>query len=419
MDIIDYELIEKVSILVGSKIVLYGTGFWAEKTFACLKKIGNTPQFICQTKSCGEVFHGLEVKNISDILNKYDTDQYLLIIASVKYYEEMIEQCKETKKINICTLYGFYTSIKIHVGEHVLPREFEREIEAGLYIGQDFFSSKLKCYLVNQFVRAASEDIWIFQPGKVGSQTIWNSISNKSIQFHTLGVAYRFVDAEKKYLDYYLQLMHKKKIKIISAVREPISRDIAAFFQNSDLEYWPYHQYNCNVFSLYGNSINSKMIEDKEIKERCPIWRKSLNQAFEDLTNVIINHRQDVFSWFDYEINEIFGIDVYSYPFDQEKGYTIIEKENVQILLLKMEYLSGLEQVIGDFIGDPDYKLVNRNEALGKMYRYVYKKFKENVKISPNYFEYYYAENFKYKHFYSEKEIEASSQHWKKYVSKD
>lgn len=129
-----------------------------------------------------------------------------------------------------------------------------------------------------------------------------------------------------------------------------------------------------------------------------------------------MHYKQDVFSWFDYEINKFFGIDVYAYPFDKEKGYSVIEKGNIKILLLKIECLQSLESVIGDFICDSDYKLVDKNMAEGKIYHYAYREFKENVKISPEYFNYYYGGNSKYEHFYSSKEIEQNYKYWKKHV---
>ena len=420
MNVIDYALTEDLSILFDSRIILYGAGYWAERTYACLWEAGISPEVVCKTETAEEKFHGLKIESISKVLEKFDDNSYLLIVASVNYYEEMLRQCEHFQRAKICTLYGLFTSIKLHVNENILPRKFEEKVEAGIAISHEFLFPKLKMSALNRFTQAAliPEDyVWIFQPGKVGSQSIWNSIRGRSLQFHTLMSAYRVADDEKRHLDYYLQLIRKKRIKIVSGVREPISRDVAAFFQNSELELWPYHNFNCNIFLLCGNEDNpKKKMDTEEIKKRCPLWRESLNQSFEDLSHAITHYRQDVFSWFDYEIKDVFGIDVYEYPFDTERGYTIIEKDNVSILIIKMESLSTLENVIGNFIGDEEYKLINRNNASGKMYRYVYKDFKDNIQLSPDYFDFYYNGNSKFEHFYSADEIKAYYEHWKKYV---
>lgn len=420
MNVIDYDLIEDVSILYNSRIILYGTGVWGEKTFLCLKEAGLCPNVVCQTEITMERFHNLKVYTFLDVLNRYDDSGYLLIIASIDYYKEMLDMCASFINTKICTLYGFYTSLKLHVNEDVFPKGFTERIKAGLGISQVLNFSKLKMSAINRFVQASSipEDyIWIFQPGKVGSQSIWNSVQDRSMQFHTLTGAYRFKDIEKEYLDFYLGLIQKKKFKIISCVREPISRDIAAFFQNSDLELWPYHEFNCNIFALCGRNDFQEVYMDMEgMKKRCPLWEGSLNNSFRKYTQAIMHYRQDVFSWFDYEIKNNLGIDIYDYPFDREKSYVIVEKNNVQILLIKMEYLSELEKVIGDFIGDKEYRLINRNRASEKIYRYAYADFKKNIRIPSDYFDFYYDRNVKYEHFYSDKEIKVFYERWKNYV---
>lgn len=423
MNVIDYELIENVSILFNSQIILYGTGYWAEKTYSCMEEIGIHLQMVCQTNVVEKRFHQWKVKSLLEVLNEYDKNNYLMIIASIDYYEEMLKSCSRSKNMKICTLYGFYTSIRLHIREHILPEKFSEKVEMGNQISRYLFFQGIKRYAIEQFAEAAlapEECIWIFQPGKVGSKSIWNSMQNKSIHLHSLTTACRLIDAEEEYLKYYMQLIYEKKIKIITAVREPISRDIAAFFQNSDLGFWPYNHFNDNILWMFGDINNSLMnIDTAAMKDRCPQWRDSLNKSFEDLAYTIIRYKMDLFSWFDYEIGRVFGIDVYSYPFHKESGYTIIEKDNVQILILKMEYLSALESVIRDFVGDNAFKLCDSNRAEGKIYRYAYDKFKMNIRIPVEYFDFYYDKNYKYEHFYSKEEIENNYQKWRDFLCKN
>lgn len=417
MTIIDYELIDDLTILFKSKIIIYGAGHWAEEVFNCLEEIGIAPAIICQTEITNKRFHNMEVQSISNILDKFDNKCYLLIIASDIYYKEMLHMCKKFEATKVCTIYGFYTSIKLHMNESGLPEKFKIKLKAGMDAGQYIFFQELKIYAVDQLVNAAltPEDyIWIYQPGKVGSQSICNSIQNKSIQFHSLTTAHKLSDTDRNSLEFYLQNIRKKKIKIISAVRELISHDIAAFFQNSDLHFWPFHDFNNNIFWLYGDSNVS--LGTQELKKRCSPWKKTLNHSFRNLANLITDCKLDVFSWFDYEIKEVFGIDIYNYAFDKQKGYVIIEEKNVQILIVKMECLSSLEEVISDFISDEKYNLINRNKASEKMYAYTYEKFKKNVRLPRDYFDYYYNHNSKYEHFYSENEITSNYRYWEKYV---
>ena len=130
----------------------------------------------------------------------------------------------------------------------------------------------------------------------------------------------------------------------------------------------------------------------------------------------IVENESDIFSWFDYEIKALFGVDIYEYPFDKEKGYSIIEHDNVQILIYKCEKLYQLEKVLAEFLKIPDFRLEKSNQGEEKIYAYVYKKFKEEVKLNLQYFDYYYTNNLKLKHFYTDFEIEYFKEKWKKKV---
>jgi hypothetical protein len=84
----------------------------------------------------------------------------------------------------------------------------------------------------------------------------------------------------------------KKKWKIITLVREPIARNISALFHDLD-EYIP------------GSHNNIYSIPYEE-----------LFQAFLEK----VNHELPL-TWFDIELNPLFGVDVYASPFPKEKGY--------------------------------------------------------------------------------------------------
>ena len=46
-----------------------------------------------------------------------------------------------------------------------------------------------------------------------------------------------------------------------------------------------------------------------------------------------------VFEWFNVELKEPLGLDIYQYEFDKMRGYQIIEKDNIELLLIKLEKL--------------------------------------------------------------------------------
>ena len=112
----------------------------------------------------------------------------------------------------------------------------------------------------------------------------------------------------------------------------------------------------------------------------------------------------------------MFGIDVFEYPFDKEKGYSIIKKDNIEVLLMKLEKLNGLEQIIGRFAGAPHFKLINANIGEKKQYAYLYKDVKDTMKIPREVFDFYYKGNPRMDHFYSEEEKAAFLKKWEKNI---
>ena len=90
----------------------------------------------------------------------------------------------------------------------------------------------------------------------------------------------------------------------------------------------------------------------------------------------------------------------------------------MQILLYKCEKLNQLESVIGEFLDEPGFKLKKANQADEKVYANVYRGFKEDVKLNKQYFDYYYEDNPKLKHFYTDAEVEQFKARWGKKLQK-
>lgn len=244
-----------------------------------------------------------------------------------------------------------------------------------------------------------------------------SALGEKGIHFHTLMSLYGCEEFDSDLIFYYHQKLRNKKIKIITSVREPIARDLSGFFQGSDLELWPFSAMNNHLILWYGDyHKNNVKLDDKELKRRMPRWEGNLNDTFCKAARIICENKLDEFTWFDYEIKQLFDIDVYQYPFDKKKGYTIIKKNNTEILILKLEQLLYLENVISVFAGNSEIYLSNRNEGQNKLYSYTYKELKNKIRLDREYFEYYYGNNDKLKHFYSDDEINEMKAYWEKHI---
>lgn len=116
--------------------------------------------------------------------------------------------------------------------------------------------------------------------------------------------------------------------------------------------------------------------------------------------------------FFDKQLKKHFDIDVYDYPFDKEKGYIIIRKDNINVMIYQMEKMNGLGKEFSDFLGCGDeYTLQKHNDADHKWYHDSYKKAQKEIKFDREYFLRCYEGKYM-KHFYSDEDRERFKLKW-------
>ncbi len=245
----------------------------------------------------------------------------------------------------------------------------------------------------------------IYQMGKVGSTSLDNSISN-GIHRHNFYPFYNqkvYTSKQNKInlsqrfflpIEYFLLRRYIKKkidkgneIKVITLVREPISRNISFLFQFSPIVLYNYY-FNGGKRENMGETLR---FMEKEFYRS--IWHTSAEE------------------WFDQELKKVTGINIFDHKFDQSQGYSLIKKNNINLLVLKMESLNDNEKVIGEFIGDKNFKLKTDNISSDKWYKDLYKTFKANFKPTQKYINSLYNTRYM-KHFYSKEEIDFYKDKW-------
>lgn len=221
------------------------------------------------------------------------------------------------------------------------------------------------------------EKIIVHSMGKVGSSSITKSISfflpNQHIyQTHMLN---------KEALDSHLNFLKRKGLKfhqhihnslnlrkdidiknhqqwkVITLTRDPIARNISAFFEN--------------------------------IENICPgVLSKNINHVdISNLRNMFFDkYNHDIaINWFVREIVNVFDIDFSSFYFPKKQGYFIIQKP-VQLLIIRIEDLNHCHQnAFQEFLGIDNFDLYKMNEAKSKKYKELYKKFHEGLIIPDEY----------------------------------
>ncbi|MRG85070.1 putative capsular polysaccharide synthesis family protein [Salinibacillus xinjiangensis] len=263
----------------------------------------------------------------------------------------------------------------------------------------------------SKFFKFLQKDIvLIYQMGKVGSTSIEETLEKSPLYIehaHSLRSPMTY-EMFKRFSStrYYLPLLsrlrqkingvvkkvifnNKKNIKIISLVREPISRNISMFFQDIHIPIFDMAKY-----------YNGRKDGDVSL------------ETLKDLYFSKLNHKYGV-TWFENEFEKTFGINIYDYEFDKEKGFTTISQKGIDIMVIKMEKLGILEEEIGNFLEMKNFKLSKANISGRKWYSELYIKFKEEFSPSEEYVDSIYN-NLYMEHFYTEEEIKKFKEKWLK-----
>jgi len=225
-------------------------------------------------------------------------------------------------------------------------------------------------------IRFNKPPIIILTPGKVGSSSVYDTLKKESTHqvfhihnFSKAGIEKSIRDhvhSNRKSKPLHLiisKILRKKlttytgKLFIISIIREPISREISSFFQNTD-------QYKYTL-------------ENKKLEIDINIAQKLLKEKFE---SDICKELKD---WFDLEIKNNFGIDVFAEKFDYDNKYVISQNNNHHLLLLKMEDLDTVFPIaIKDLLNlDKPLQLQKANVGEDKHYASTYKNIQKNIKF--------------------------------------
>jgi tetratricopeptide (TPR) repeat protein len=245
----------------------------------------------------------------------------------------------------------------------------------------------------------------IYQMGKVGSTSVYESLKALNLDSPIYHVQYltetgikrignKNVDSRiPRHLNESMQLRrlidNRNKYnywKIISFVRDPIARNISAFFQN--ISHW--------YPEIYSDAI--------------PISTKIKN-----LINIFLhNYPHEIpIEWFDEELKQVFSIDVFESDFPKDKGFKTYRCDKNELLLMRVENLDKCaSEALNTFLNINDFKLLKDNLAENKRYFEIYKLFKSQINLPQGMVEKIY--NSKYaKHFYTPTELSSFISKWK------
>lgn len=224
--------------------------------------------------------------------------------------------------------------------------------------------------------------VYVFQMGKVGSTSLVSTLSANYkgvvVCAHNYG---GMCPSSQRLLKWRKGL--RLPVYVICPVREPLSRNVSAFFENF------------------------KRDSGVEFSER--EWTAP------ELRDMFLRHypHNICLEWFDRNFRTTFDIDVFSKPFPVERKWDTYRKGSVRVLVYRSD-LGYSEQlaVISQFIGCKIDSWNYRNKAEDKEYKNSYKEFCTSVTLPDIYISVMCASRF-CQHFWSKEEIAEFSKRWK------
>lgn len=190
----------------------------------------------------------------------------------------------------------------------------------------------------------------------------------------------------KNQVELFNYLENRKPVKLISLVRDPVARNVSTFF--------------------YSMSLFVPDWRDRESQQ--PISAEELCRIFESKKFFI----QTAFNWFDEQLKDGLGIDIYLVPFDKSRGWQVYKHGLVDLLVLRMEdlYRTG-EDALRQFLRLPHLQMIKVNTGEERDAYELYRRFLTHP-ISQEYLEMTYATKLA-RHFYTDDEREKFIQRWR------
>lgn len=406
----DLKLIDDIKIMYKKDILLWGAGRIGRECAAYLAGSDMHVIGFCDNNEQlkGKYVEGYRVFSKGEIQDELIRNRDIAVVITSDYLEEIHEALIDLRvsSDNIFSKFALQYSIFKNIDNAIIPKcyreNFKKNYQRWRIINHkraDYrFSFKYYAYNWEKIIQ--KNPIVIFQPGKVASTTILKSISAcglESVATHALAYREEFMDDEMRhlYLEFKKSISNAQCIKIISAVREPVKRDISYIFEHVNLPFVEiYKDFNNQFVQDVYDCLDNYFVKKKE--------------NFDGMSPTLIHHmlriNGGIFQWFEREMEAVYNIDILAYPFDKKKGYTVIKKDNIELLLFKLEKLNNLEREIGEFLGVNNFKIVNANLAAGRDYRYAYKQTLNTIKLPETYLDMYYKNNKYMNHFYSKEE---------------
>lgn len=243
--------------------------------------------------------------------------------------------------------------------------------------------------------------VLVYTMAKVGSLSIYSSIKKQTsipcFHVHSLNIAEH--EAAKKHcfdegmlpdsrspasLIQNQILKPAKRCKIITVFREPVERNLSAFF---------------DAFEYYVG-----------------VPPKNYKGTIEELIDCFLKKMPHNYAiqWFEEKFERDTGINLYQESFDKNKGFQHYQQGNYEVLVMNSAIDNYLKaDLVRDFIGESSFKLKNVNVTEESNKGSLYKAFKDQIRFEKKYLDNLLLSKYSL-HFLSSEEVDRAYKKWLK-----
>lgn len=426
----DLDLTNHFEELYKKPVFLYGAGNNGKVALKILREFGIEPEAFCDTNSAkkGCMIETTIIRSLDELINISQMREIIIIITTASLHYDSIVNILAHNKINCRQIYTFtgllYASY-FNLDACGTGRKLSAMKNIWLHnqrLALNWLQGEVNLYKLLLRGTENRPFVFVYQPGKVGSNTVAHSLRECGVEvIRSHGMNYPSIcsgstEIKQQFIDCILSL---DTVKMITLFREPISKDIGHFFQKMDFELPDAGWF---VKGLAEKDFNSSFLNYLSIVTPFDFTENNRKKEFceRNICHIDVigqeSAKGSLWGWFDEELKNNFGIDVFNEDFHIEKGYSIIKHRNIELLIMKLEELDHLEDVIADFVGISNFKIIKTNQGKAKSYRYAYAQFLEEVRFPEEYLNFYYKDNRCVNHFYSESEREKYYLKWKQHI---
>ncbi|CCG41135.1 Putative glycosyltransferase (fragment) [Magnetospirillum molischianum DSM 120] len=190
-----------------------------------------------------------------------------------------------------------------------------------------------------------------------------------------------------------------EQVTVISGVRDPIARSLSVAMQNFESCFMDCMAHSTQATAdIMAARITDLWLRDASDEDPVRTWLELMIRA--------------PFLWFQEEIEKPFGFDLKAHPFDHDRGYSILFKDNVRLLLFRQENVpTAIETGLAELFPEIDVTLPHVNEGGTKSTGDIYRALQNCFRLPRAALEEIYTHP-EVKSYYKDNEITAAINRW-------